>query len=99
MCFLAGRCITYHVLYRQHERPAARPESLRIYEAHVGMSSEERCVATYTYFKGTGAVPNTPFFPPASLFFPSIPFSPKFLLLPSTFFLLPALRLDTASCH
>ena len=37
---------------RQHERPAARPESLRIYEAHVGMSSEERCVASYTYFKG-----------------------------------------------
>ena len=29
-----------------------RPASLRIYEAHVGMSSEEDTVATYTYFKG-----------------------------------------------
>jgi 1,4-alpha-glucan branching enzyme len=29
-----------------------RPESLRIYEAHVGMSSEEEEVASYTYFKG-----------------------------------------------
>ncbi|EFN60069.1 hypothetical protein CHLNCDRAFT_33566 [Chlorella variabilis] len=28
-----------------------RPASLRIYEAHVGMSSEEDTVATYTYFK------------------------------------------------
>lgn len=27
------------------------PESLRIYEAHVGMSSEEPAVASYTHFK------------------------------------------------
>ncbi|KAI3429595.1 hypothetical protein D9Q98_005681 [Chlorella vulgaris] len=33
-----------------HSRPA-RPQSLRIYEAHVGMSSEEDKVASYTYFK------------------------------------------------
>eukprot|EP00887_Chlorella_sp_A99_P001269 scaffold14.g1269.t1 len=36
----------------RHERPR-RPESLRIYEAHVGMSSEEERVASYTHFKGT----------------------------------------------
>ena len=34
-----------------HPRPP-RPVSLRIYEAHVGMSSEEGTVASYTYFKG-----------------------------------------------
>ncbi|KAK9842677.1 hypothetical protein WJX74_000550 [Apatococcus lobatus] len=33
----------------QHQRPA-RPASLRIYEAHVGMSSEKQEVATYQYF-------------------------------------------------
>uniref|UniRef100_A0A1D1ZPX8 Glycosyl hydrolase family 13 catalytic domain-containing protein n=1 Tax=Auxenochlorella protothecoides TaxID=3075 RepID=A0A1D1ZPX8_AUXPR len=33
-----------------HPRPP-RPATLRIYEAHVGMSSEERAVASYTYFK------------------------------------------------
>ncbi len=37
---------------RQHERPQSRPAALRIYEAHVGMSSEEPAVASYTYFKG-----------------------------------------------
>ena len=37
---------------RQHQRPA-RPASLRIYEAHVGMSSEKQEVATYQYFTGT----------------------------------------------
>lgn len=36
-----------------HPRPP-RPATLRIYEAHVGMSSEERAVASYTYFKGGG---------------------------------------------
>ncbi len=36
---------------RQHERPP-RPQSLRIYEAHVGMSSEEPKVATYLEFRG-----------------------------------------------
>ena len=36
---------------RQHQRPS-RPGTLRIYEAHVGMSSEEPAVASYTYFKG-----------------------------------------------
>ena len=35
---------------RQHKKPK-RPKSLRIYEAHVGMSSEEPVVASYTYFK------------------------------------------------
>jgi hypothetical protein len=35
----------------RHGRPS-RPASLRVYEAHVGMSSEQGCVATYTYFKG-----------------------------------------------
>lgn len=34
----------------QHERPR-RPPSLRIYEAHVGMSSEEPKVASYTEFQ------------------------------------------------
>eukprot|EP00891_Asterochloris_glomerata_P000493 jgi/Astpho2/493/fgenesh1_pm.00011_%23_33_t len=34
----------------QHQRPS-RPGTLRIYEAHVGMSSEEPAVASYTYFK------------------------------------------------
>ena len=37
---------------RQHERPQSRPAALRIYEAHVGMSSEAPEVASYTYFKG-----------------------------------------------
>ena len=37
---------------RQHERPHAKLAALRIYEAHVGMSSEEPVVASYTYFKG-----------------------------------------------
>ncbi|GLI70892.1 hypothetical protein VaNZ11_015916 [Volvox africanus] len=36
----------------QHPRPP-RPPSLRIYEAHVGMSSEEPKVASYTEFKDT----------------------------------------------
>ncbi len=35
----------------KHKRPG-RPDSLRIYEAHVGMSSEEEKVASYTHFKG-----------------------------------------------
>ena len=35
----------------KHTRPE-RPETLKIYEAHVGMSSEEEGVASYTYFKG-----------------------------------------------
>lgn len=35
----------------KYPRPP-RPASLRIYEAHVGMSSEEDTVASYTYFKG-----------------------------------------------
>ncbi|KAK9820161.1 hypothetical protein WJX72_006858 [[Myrmecia] bisecta] len=34
----------------QHERPQ-KAKALRIYEAHVGMSSEAQEVATYTYFK------------------------------------------------
>ena len=33
----------------KHERPKA-PVDLRIYECHVGMSSEEHVVASYTYF-------------------------------------------------
>ena len=40
-----------HAASRQHKRPKA-PAALRIYEAHVGMSSEEPEVASYTYFKG-----------------------------------------------
>ena len=36
---------------RQHERPP-RPASLRIYEAHVGMSSEQPKVASYLEFRG-----------------------------------------------
>ena len=35
---------------RKHERPA-RPSSLRIYEAHVGMSGEEGKVASYAEFR------------------------------------------------
>ncbi|EIE25420.1 starch branching enzyme [Coccomyxa subellipsoidea C-169] len=35
----------------QHERPKDKPAALRIYEAHVGMSSEAPEVASYTYFK------------------------------------------------
>ena len=37
---------------RRHERPRSQLAALRIYEAHVGMSSEEPAVASYTYFKG-----------------------------------------------
>ena len=37
---------------RKHERPRSQLAALRIYEAHVGMSSEEPAVASYTYFKG-----------------------------------------------
>ena len=40
----------------RHPRPA-RPKSLRIYEAHVGMSSEEEKVASYTHFKGAPLPP------------------------------------------
>ncbi len=36
----------------RHERPP-RPPALRVYEAHVGMSSEEPKVASYTEFKDT----------------------------------------------
>ena len=36
---------------RKNPRPA-KPHTLRVYEAHVGMSSEAEEVATYTYFKG-----------------------------------------------
>lgn len=35
---------------RQNIKPL-RPATLRIYEAHVGMSSEEPVVASYTHFK------------------------------------------------
>jgi 1,4-alpha-glucan branching enzyme len=36
----------------KHSRPTQNPSSsLRIYEAHVGMSSSEEKVASYTYFK------------------------------------------------
>ncbi|CAK0744688.1 1,4-alpha-glucan-branching enzyme, chloroplastic/amyloplastic [Coccomyxa viridis] len=35
----------------QHERPTGQLASLRVYEAHVGMSSEEPKVASYTDFK------------------------------------------------
>lgn len=37
---------------RQHERPNGELASLRVYEAHVGMSSEDPKVASYTEFKG-----------------------------------------------
>ena len=36
---------------RQHSRPP-KPEAVRIYEAHVGMSSEDPTVATYAHFRG-----------------------------------------------
>lgn len=36
---------------RKHKRPD-KQEALRIYESHVGISSEEPEVASYTYFKG-----------------------------------------------
>lgn len=39
-------------MHRQHERPTGQLASLRVYEAHVGMSSEEPKVASYTDFKG-----------------------------------------------
>jgi len=35
----------------KHPRPNISEQSLKIYEAHVGMSSEEQKVASYTYFK------------------------------------------------
>ena len=44
------------MICRQHQRPNA-PAALRIYEAHVGMSSEEASVASYTYFKGNAVEP------------------------------------------
>ncbi len=37
---------------RQHERPTGKLPALRVYEAHVGMSSEEPKVASYADFKG-----------------------------------------------
>ena len=40
---------------RQHERPTGQLASLRVYEAHVGMSSEEPKVASYSEFKGAPA--------------------------------------------
>lgn len=36
---------------RHHQRPAA-PKALRIYEAHVGMASEQEKVASYFDFSG-----------------------------------------------
>ena len=42
---------------RQHERPSGKLASLRIYEAHAGMSSEEPKVASYSYFKGKSSTP------------------------------------------
>lgn len=36
----------------KHARPA-RPQSLRVYEAHVGMSSHEPKISTYSEFKNT----------------------------------------------
>ena len=47
---------TFHFC-RQHERPSGKLASLRIYEAHVGMSSEEPKVASYSYFKGKSSIP------------------------------------------
>ena len=40
------------MICRQHERPTGELPSLRVYEAHVGMSSEEPKVASYAEFKG-----------------------------------------------
>ena len=40
------------IICRQHERPAGELGSLRVYEAHVGMSSEDPKVASYAEFKG-----------------------------------------------
>ena len=44
--------IQMDVICRQHERPTGELPSLRVYEAHVGMSSEEPKVASYAEFKG-----------------------------------------------
>lgn len=50
---------SYSGVHWQPEKPhvwvnprPAPPASLRIYEAHVGMSSEECHVASYTFFRG-----------------------------------------------
>ena len=45
-------CQGNHLTCRQHERPNGELASLRVYEAHVGMSSEDPKVASYTEFKG-----------------------------------------------
>ncbi len=49
--FLQGLTHT-GTICRQHERPTGELPSLRVYEAHVGMSSEEPKVASYAEFKG-----------------------------------------------
>ena len=49
------------LLHRQHKAPP-RPAAVRIYEAHVGMSSEEPKVASYTYFKGAAGTCSYPRF-------------------------------------
>lgn len=41
---------------RHHQRPAA-PKALRIYEAHVGMASEQEKVASYSDFTGEVHMP------------------------------------------
>lgn len=38
------------LLYRRNRRPK-RPSSLKIYEAHVGMSGEDEAVSTYAQFR------------------------------------------------
>ena len=48
---LSEKSQRHWIACRKHERPK-RPAALRIYEAHVGMSSEEESVASYTFFKG-----------------------------------------------
>jgi hypothetical protein len=53
--YLALAHLTGTFAGRKHKRPP-KPKALRIYEAHVGMSSEDGVVASYTYFKGTAEV-------------------------------------------
>lgn len=49
-CRSSDLALTCTCTRRHHPRPP-RPASLRIYEAHVGMSSEEPTVASYTFFR------------------------------------------------
>lgn len=44
------RCVHALLCCRRNKRPG-RPKSLRIYEAHIGMSGEDERISTYAEFR------------------------------------------------